>query len=627
LTDDDINPAEAGDSDDDVGVDDGGAPASGQRLRLSWGGATHQGQIRPVNQDALFADRGLFVVADGMGGHQAGEVASRISVKTLAGRENSTIDELVASVSAANTAVFDHASTDEQFKGMGTTLTALAVVGDGKPPKLALVNVGDSRVYRLRDGHLGQLTDDHSYVAELVRRGQISESEAETHPYRNMLTRAIGVGDTVEVDQWELEPVADDVYLLCSDGLTNEIEEDEISSILIDEPDPTEAARALITAANRSGGRDNITVVIVTVDVEEIEEVVAVPAVPATSAMDTGVIGSVASTAPETADMEGLVEGVEAELAETTQALADLEAVAVEGVDPAPVVPDLPEEVSSAAQGSTLTAESGPQNALAGFDLPQLEGEDSTLPWLTEPDSKVAAPADEQRSGDIDDAGTSAAEVFDDASATAVVDGSLTDVLKAAAAESSPDEPVSGQSAQVGGDSDQDRSDQQETTVVGAAQTTTPINPFLDPVTAGGPVDHFAPAVRGWKAPVAVTWRSLLFVSVVLAVIIAAGGLVAWYARSAYYVGYAGDEVVIYQGRPDGVLWFDPTLEETTGVFRQDLSAPVAAEVEELFETSTLDGARAFVEEIRPAPGAERAPPAPADEGEDPVAVTTTTLS
>ena len=259
---------------DDSNTPDADAPrpaSSSQRLRLSWGGATHQGQVRPVNEDALFADRGLFVVADGMGGHQAGEVASRITVKTLAGREHHSMGDLVTSVGAANTAVFEHASSSDQYKGMGTTLTALSVIGDGKPPMLGLVNVGDSRVYRMRDGALAQLTEDHSYVAELVRRGQISEAEAETHPYRNMLTRAIGVGDSVDVDQWELEPYGGDIYLLCSDGLTNEIEEDEILAVLSTSEDPTEAARELITRANRAGGRDNVTVVIVMVDVEDVE--------------------------------------------------------------------------------------------------------------------------------------------------------------------------------------------------------------------------------------------------------------------------------------------------------------------------------------------------------------------
>ena len=638
------------------------APA--QRLRLSWGGATHQGQIRPVNQDALFADRGLFVVADGMGGHQAGEVASRITVKTLGGREHSTLDDLVVSASAANSAVFEHASSDEKFKGMGTTLVALAVIGDGRPPRLGLVNVGDSRMYRMRAEELEQVTDDHSYVAELVRRGQISETEAETHPYRNMLTRAIGVGENVEVDQWELEPEAGDIYLLCSDGLINEIEEDAITGILAGEPDPTEAAKSLITAANRAGGRDNITVVIVTVDVEEVAEPVAPAAIPVTNPMDTGVISSVPSTAPETAEIESLVgdvaaeaiadlEAIESDLANTTSVVdTEMLAAALQaevGVDEETA--DHP--ISEPVPGSTLDEPIPSNDPLSAFDLPQLQGDDSTLPWLVDPSASAAI--DEELSpsedDDHDDAATIGLAAAGDLVASDLVASDPADPSPVAAENADLDEvdanvpasdghvaddvadgldatsqddtsgqddaPSSDETAHVGEDSPQSAA---------SRETTKPINPFLDPVTASGPVDHFAPAVRGWKAPVAVTWRSLLFVTVVLAVIVAAGFLVAWYARSAYYVGYAGDEVVIYQGRPDGVLWFDPTLEETTGVFRQDLPASVALEVELLFETATLEGARAFVDQIRPAPGTERAPPDVVEE-EPPADTTTTTLS
>ena len=620
---------------------------SAQRLRLSWGGATHQGQIRPVNQDALFADRGLFVVADGMGGHQAGEVASRITVKTLGGREHGTLDDLVDSAEAANSAVFEHAASDEKFKGMGTTLVALAVIGDGRPPRLGLVNVGDSRMYRMRAAELEQVTDDHSYVAELVRRGQISESEAETHPYRNMLTRAIGVGETVEVDQWELAPEAGDVYLLCSDGLINEIEEESITTILAGESDPTEAAKALITAANRAGGRDNITVVIVAVDVEEMAEPVSPVPIPVANPMDTGVISSVVSTAPETAEMESLVDDVAAE------AIADLEALESDLAGTTSVVhPEIPTAaldietddvpVAAPTPGSTLDEHTSSNVPLSAFDLPQLEGDDSTLPWLV--DHEAEQDVDEGlSSGDVDE-GAAVLSRSVDAEDVDVVDSMEVEadvidpevpISEDHAIDDEPDTrtvdgPPSADEMPIEADTprldDTVRVEEAPPEGVVAGEETKLISPFLDPVTASGPVDHFAPAVRGWKAPVAVTWRSLLFVTVVVAVIVAAGFLVAWNGRSAYYVGYAGDEVVIYQGRPDGVLWFDPTLEETTGVFRQDLPDSVAIEVEQLFETGTLEGARAFVDQIRPAPGTEQAPP-DAAEDEPPVDTTTTTLS
>ena len=217
-----------------------------RRLRLSWGGATHHGRVRAANQDALFADRGLFVVADGMGGHQGGEVASQIAVRSMAGGTHASIDEFVQAVEASNRAVWDHAVEHPDLKGMGTTLTAIAVLGDDRPPKLGVVNVGDSRTYRWRAGEFEQLTDDHSYVAELIRRGQLSEHEASTHPYRNMLTRAIGVADEVDVDRWEIVPEAGDRFVLCSDGLINELDDLEIRQAVGSIDEPVALARMLI---------------------------------------------------------------------------------------------------------------------------------------------------------------------------------------------------------------------------------------------------------------------------------------------------------------------------------------------------------------------------------------------
>jgi len=564
---------------------------SSPRLRLSWGGATHPGEIRPVNQDALFADRGLFVVADGMGGHQAGEVASRISVKTLAGRDHTTVDELVAGVTAANDAVWDHASSGPEFKGMGTTLTALAVIGDGRPPRLGLVNVGDSRAYRLRGGDFVQLTEDHSYVAELVRRGQITEADAETHPYRNMVTRALGVAATVEVDRWEMSPEAGDVFLLCSDGLVNELTDPAILEMLVSHDDPTESAKQLISAANGAGGRDNITVVIVRVDAEDPTRAEVPNDDHATSPLDTGVIAPVlpASATEETAEMLGLADqleetaemvgltdrleetaemvGLPDQLEETTAALTALDEVGVELSAPDIEESQRPEddEVPPTAE-ENVDPPVAPVNTLAAFDLPVLDGDEASLPWLTEASSDAGTAVESDNAADLTDppprpSGSGATHPRQEALPSTVATNT------AGRPESDP---------------------------------TTPMAQFTDPVTAVRPVDHLDSKARGWNAPVAVTWRSLMFIAVTLGVIIGAGALLGWYARSAYYVGFSGDEVVVYQGRPDGVLWFDPTLEEGTGIFRQDLSDSINLQIEDLYETGTLAGARAFVDEIRP---------------------------
>ena len=242
-----------------------------RRLRLTWGGATDQGRIRANNQDAMYADSGLFVVADGMGGHQGGEVAANLAVRTLTNAERSDREQLREAVAEANRVVHQTALEEAELHGMGTTLTTLAVSQEANTHQFVILNVGDSRVYRHRDGQLEQLTEDHSYVAELVRRGELDDEAAQAHPYRNMLTRAIGVHAEVEIDEWLLEPVSGDRFMLCSDGLTNELADVEIAEQLGFDKDPSTTAKALVGLANKRGGRDNSTVLIVDVQVEVID--------------------------------------------------------------------------------------------------------------------------------------------------------------------------------------------------------------------------------------------------------------------------------------------------------------------------------------------------------------------
>ena len=242
-----------------------------RRLRLTWGGATDQGRIRANNQDAMYADPGLFVVADGMGGHQGGEVAANLAVRTMANAERSNRGQLREAISEANRVVHETALEEPELHGMGTTLTALAVSQEADSHQFVVLNVGDSRIYRHRNGELQQLTEDHSYVAELVRRGELDDQAAEVHPYRNMLTRAIGVHAEVDIDEWLLEPVTGDRFMLCSDGLTNELADIEIAEQLGLDQDPGTTAKALVGLANNRGGRDNSTVLIVDVHVEVID--------------------------------------------------------------------------------------------------------------------------------------------------------------------------------------------------------------------------------------------------------------------------------------------------------------------------------------------------------------------
>ncbi len=234
--------------------------------RLRWGAATDAGRVRSANEDSWLIDFPLFAVADGMGGHAAGEVASRLALDTLrTSVGDRSLESLVAGVKIANARVFEMSRTDNAMRGMGTTLCAVALVMIETHERLAVVNVGDSRVYVLQDGALIQVSEDHSLVESMVRQGTITHEQAKVHPQRNILTRALGIDGEVGVDSWEVAPFSGDRYLLCSDGLFNEVPDESIAQVLLDTDDPTEAAEILVTMANEGGGRDNITVVIVDV--------------------------------------------------------------------------------------------------------------------------------------------------------------------------------------------------------------------------------------------------------------------------------------------------------------------------------------------------------------------------
>ena len=239
---------------------------------LRSGSATDVGRVRTVNQDIPLERPNLYAVADGMGGHAGGEVAARVAVEALeqAFERAPTSDGLRRAFSEANTAIWQESQANLDLRGMGTTLTAVALVGspDGHDV-LALGNVGDSRAYVFSDGQMFQVTDDHSLAEERMRQGEMTEAEAAIHPQRHILTRALGVSTEVEADMWELHLRTGDRLLLCSDGLSNEVGTDEMAEILEEVDDPGEAAHRLVEVANEHGGSDNITVVIVDVQVGE----------------------------------------------------------------------------------------------------------------------------------------------------------------------------------------------------------------------------------------------------------------------------------------------------------------------------------------------------------------------
>ena len=224
-------------------------------------GRTDVGRQRSANEDSLVLRPPFFAVADGMGGARAGEVASAIAAEAFEGASaagEAAEAQLARLLREANRRIYDLAVTHESHRGMGTTLTA-AKVHDGE---VSLAHVGDSRAYRMRDGGLEQITRDHSLVAELERSGQITPEAAEHHPQRSIITRALGPEPDVEVDTYTLSARDGDLFLLCSDGLTSMISDDEVAAILRTSATLDEAADALIKAANQSGGKDNITVVL-----------------------------------------------------------------------------------------------------------------------------------------------------------------------------------------------------------------------------------------------------------------------------------------------------------------------------------------------------------------------------
>jgi protein phosphatase len=243
----------------------------------SYAGATDTGRKRRRNEDAYVVAPPLFCVADGMGGAQAGEVASRLAaaaVEEADPGDRSGAERVTALIQEANRRVYERASIDPEASGMGTTMT-VALVEDGR---VAIGHVGDSRAYLFRAGGLEQLTEDHSLVNELVKSGKLSREEADQHPQRSVITRALGTDPNVDVDAFTVESQPGDLYLLCSDGLSSMVDNDQILDAIDRSRSDLKAMTAsLVAAANRGGGEDNVTVVAFEI-APDIDETIVMPA-------------------------------------------------------------------------------------------------------------------------------------------------------------------------------------------------------------------------------------------------------------------------------------------------------------------------------------------------------------
>jgi len=334
--------------------------------------------VRSVNEDLALESLSLFAVADGMGGHVGGEIAARTAIDTLRtefGRAP-TADGLVGAVHQANLAVWEAGHADPSLRGMGTTLVAAALVGTEDGDRLVLANVGDSRAYRLHGRELAQLSIDHSVAEELVARGELSEEEAAVHPHRHILTRALGVAPDIDVDVWDVTPEEGDRFLLCSDGLSNEVPAEQITDVLISARDPRDAAGTLVDLANRAGGNDNITVVVLDVvvgdrpsvehDGSSTGEVPATPPAPdATSGPDAGLdtvdgaAGAMGTAPPGGATGPGPDSSTEATAASAT-------ATAAPGTATALATPGLRPDAPAAPGTTAPTTRNGAGTAVVG---------------------------------------------------------------------------------------------------------------------------------------------------------------------------------------------------------------------------------------------------------------------
>jgi protein phosphatase len=245
-------------------------------FKAAFAGLTDVGLMREHNEDSILwdTDLGLALLADGMGGHNAGEVASALAVEhirralreRLLSNDKETMAEYASvvrdAVEFANSYIFDQSQTQIECAGMGTTLALMLLVDS----RVIVAHVGDSRIYRLRNNELTQITSDHSLVQELVNGGYLTEEDARLSVSKNLITRALGIGEEVEVEIMDDEAIVDDLYLLCSDGLSDLVADAEIKKILLDNADEKEAAaKQLISLANEKGGSDNISVVLVSI--------------------------------------------------------------------------------------------------------------------------------------------------------------------------------------------------------------------------------------------------------------------------------------------------------------------------------------------------------------------------
>jgi serine/threonine protein phosphatase PrpC len=496
--------------------------------RLRSGSATDRGRVRPINQDRVVVSNDLVAVADGMGGHVGGEVAARTAIETLLtsfGDQRSS-DGLVTAVQAANRAIWEESRTRGDLRGMGTTLTAAALVDDNGEQHLTLVNVGDSRAYLFEDGNLTQLTQDHSLVEEMVRHGELTAAEASTHPHRHILTRALGIDRGVEIDAWQLSPPDGGRVLLCSDGLTNELSEGEIADILAAVDDPDEAAADLVSAAVDHGGNDNVSAVVVDV-------------------------------LSDTAD---------------------------------PLAPPARERPERPVDHSPPSRKSGPAGHTEG-----LTGVVPAVPLSIAPSRGPGDGADRDGKGPDEGTGTTAVPAVTGAPSGSTI--AVPAVQASRPADATAAIPAAGRREERPGGSP--RSDM---LIHRALNASTAANAVANGSAAAQEDDEHRPMLlvapkreRPGKRERLLSLRVVLFSLALVGTLGGAVGVVGWFVESSYFVGLQQGHVVIYHGRPGGLLWFKPSVIERTALTTTDLIPPEVPPLQAGIEESSLTAAKSYV--------------------------------
>ncbi len=506
---------------------------------LRSGSATDVGRVRSANQDLSLEMPNLFAVADGMGGHAGGEVAAQIAVDSLRNAFSlaPSTDGLQEAFSQANRAIWQQSEVQTDLRGMGTTLTAVAlVVGDDGRDVLALANVGDSRAYVYSGGRVTQVTADHSLAEEKVRQGELTEAEAAVHPHRHILTRALGVSSDVRADLWELHVRSGDRILLCSDGLTNEVGISTLGEVLGAIADPSEAARVLVNSANDHGGSDNITVVVVDVLVGESGGTGGTVIRPISPMGGAAMV--IASKPASDLDITGPPLGATSS-------------------------PTSESPAGSAAARPTSRAQAG----AATTAVPRVTKTPGVDPFA--PGSQLGfTGAVPKIAGTSDDAFlTGAAETV----AVAAVVSAPTEAVPAV-------QPV-----------DQPR----------------PRGVYYSPDQANDQVvepekkESRREQRKRLGIPRRITVRVILFFLLILAVPVGAYFAIRWYASDDWYVTVHGNQVVIYQGRPGGVLMFKPKVVDRPGVTTAEILPRRVSDLKNNVEEASLADAKKYVSNLQ----------------------------